>query len=168
MNNARNTFDIALIVTWLCFTVFAFFYVSSKSLVKFDPNHRLSKLSHGSFIKAIQQDGRVGNRTVVHFYQPECNCAIASKAHRASLSSLAENNGYAVTHIDAQDTSVVPSTPSVAIIDDNDVLIYFGPYGAGLMCSQTNGYALTVFQNHLKGFDANLIASDTQGCFCNT
>ena len=59
---------------------------------------------------------------------------------------------------------VIPSTPSVAFADKKGGILYFGPYGLGLGCSDTVGYAKTMLGNYLKGYSANILVKDAKGC----
>ncbi|WP_413699741.1 DUF6436 domain-containing protein [Psychromonas sp. KJ10-10] len=63
--------------------------------------------------------------------------------------------------------NIIPSTPSVAIISNMGEVIYYGPYGQGIACSQTAGYAQTMLKNYLKGYIGNVVIKDAKGCYCS-
>ena len=54
---------------------------------------------------------------------------------------------------------------AVSVVHNGEV-VYFGPYGAGLACSQTSGYAQTILNNFIKGYAANFIIKNAKGCYC--
>ena len=107
-------------------------------------------------------------RAIIHFTQTGCHCNNVSQRHIDSLNKQANASQFSVSSLQAgQLEGLIPATPAVAIIDQGK-LVYFGPYGQGIGCSQTSGFAQTVLNNLQKGFAANLVVSDARGCYCNT
>jgi len=79
---------------------------------------------------------------------------------------MATNNDFNVINKTLTSDSLIPSTPSIAIIDDNGNTLYFGPYGEGIGCSQTGGYAKTMLNNYILGYSDQLIVTSAKGCYC--
>ena len=165
-----NKLHLALFVSWLIFTIAAFAKLTFDRLVQFDPDGVLNNISRAEFANTILNSSTDinNNRTIINFYQPNCACNNISDIHVQQLEEVALKTGYKFINIEVNEELLVPSTPSIAIIGEASELIYFGPYGEGLGCTQTNGFAATVFENHLKGFSANLIVKTASGCYCNT
>lgn len=165
-----NKFQVTLFIGWLTFTAIAFTLFTLKRIVPFDPNGALEKVSKTELINKIFESNKSIDKanTIVNFYQADCACNEVSKNHIKQLENLAVSNSYNFINVQLEKDQFIPSTPSIAIIDNQSNLVYFGPYGEGIGCSQTNGFAKTVFKNHLKGYSSNLIISSAQGCYCNT
>ncbi|MDO6445428.1 DUF6436 domain-containing protein [Colwellia sp. 1_MG-2023] len=165
-----DKFQVALFFSWLAFTACAFIFLTIERIAEFDPNGVLENTSRAELVNRIFANNQPLNNasTIVNFYQADCACNSVSQNHITQLEQVAKKNGYEFVNVEASDKYSVPSTPSIAIIGESSELIYFGPYGEGLGCTQTNGFATTVLENHLKGFSANLIISSAKGCYCNT
>lgn len=166
--NEKAPYGVVIIVLWLSFVSYAFYYISYENLNAFDPDGKLEKISREELSVEIAATFSGSQNSVIHFIDDQCECNSNSQRHMEELSMEALAIGYNVIYVNPQNFPNVPSTPSTAIIDSEYNLVYFGPYGAGLLCSQTNGFALTAFKNHIKGFDANMVISDVSGCYCNT
>ena len=80
-----------------------------------------------------------------------------------------EGDGFEVVNanITPDDFTLLPSTPSILIVNEVGKLIYLGPYSAGLACSESNGYVELVLKNNAKGYSSNMIVNDLEGCYCN-
>ncbi|NVK25147.1 MAG: hypothetical protein HWE10_09485 [Gammaproteobacteria bacterium] len=175
MSEESPTFGQWLITgTWFVFTLICFVYLTFDRLIAFDPQDKLTNISPDVFQQKLVDINKdlLGiepkKGIILHFQQNDCACNVSSEAHVNALKELAQMHTVEFRNIDPTlIPDIVPSTPSVAILDDNGQLVYFGPYGEGLDCSQTDGFALTVFNNYLKGFSASLLISDAEGCYCN-
>lgn len=153
-------------MSWLGITVAAFSYFINNRLVSFDANEKLAAVDHQQLAKSLTQYAELGTNTVLHFSQPNCQCQQYSTAHIQDLTKLAKSNNFNVKNITINQHALLPATPSVAILDSVGNVVYFGPYGEGLACSQTSGYAQTILNNFVKGFAANLVIKSAQGCYC--
>ncbi|NMP31492.1 hypothetical protein HII17_07955 [Thalassotalea sp. M1531] len=163
-------------VSWLLFTFAAFAVVISEQLVAFDPHKKLENPDLSSAAKLFSRylDGgksQISEKTVIiHFSQEECRCSQFSEKHIATINSIAANNQYEIAEVKlnkGDQPLLIPATPSVAILEEGN-LVYFGPYGQGIACSKTNGFAQTVLNNLEKGFAANIIVDKAKGCYCHT
>ncbi|MFD2167048.1 DUF6436 domain-containing protein [Thalassotalea euphylliae] len=177
MRNSSNqtasgvtTLQIAICSIWLIFTIMAFAVLVDDQLVEFDGENKLTEITPN----ALQQQliGLVGSpvdtpeNQVIHFQRNDCHCNRVTATHVQSLAKLAESHGFSVNTVELEDTeTIVPSSPAVAIIESGK-LLYFGPYGQGVSCSETSGFAQTVFENAQKGYKDEIIMRQASGCYC--
>lgn len=157
-----------VVLAWIVSTVLAFMLLSFERLKQFDPTGHLKGLSAIEFGQLLDREFDSDlSQTIIHFSQPECACNNASQQHVQQLNKLASEHMFKVRDVNVAQINLVPSSPSVAIIDKQGKVVYFGPYGEGLECANTKGFAITVFKNLLHGFSAELIVENAQGCYCN-
>ena len=162
-----------ILATWLCFTYGAFVYVVKNQLVDFDPSGWLAHAEHQVIKDNLQANLAIDvqGRTVVHFKQANCHCQQFSDRHVKSINKMASQANFNVSQIEltaeSASKAMIPSTPAVAIIEKGE-LVYLGPYGAGIGCSEVGGFAQTVLNNVTKGFRDNILISEAKGCYCQT
>jgi len=154
-------------------TLIAAIYFITSRLILFDPKMKLME-KDSSFIvnemRKIQALKKLDlSNTIVHFTSNNCSCTKYSEEHKTSIDNQAKLDGFNVVNITLSNNllSIIPSTPSILIIDNLEKLLYFGPYSVGLSCTQSNGYVETVLQNYAIGFNSDLIINDVKGCYCN-
>lgn len=162
---------IAVVGFWVVFTVMAFAYFSAERLVKFDMDDKLLEVDHiqlGHYLKEFSslQSGGLAN-SVIHFSKPNCACQKFSQNHIQDLNNMAKKNQFNVSSVVIEEHGIIPATPSVAILDASGSVIYFGPYGQGLGCSQTSGFAQTMLNNFVQGYSANIVIREAKGCYCS-
>jgi hypothetical protein len=134
-----------------------------------------------------------GQQTLLHFWRPDCLCNRISQRHFSRLitnfnadelriiiiahpmSSLEEIddlqqlNGERLTIIRAKnDLLSLPSSPSLALINQNNKLGYFGAYGFGALCTQNNEEFLSsIVQQMSRDEPLNTFSNVIgKGCFC--
>jgi hypothetical protein len=173
-SKSRTRFHLAIVIVWLSFTVAAFTYFISDRLVKFDFENKLENINHQQlarslkpYVKVFQKNKKIGN-TVVHFSKSNCKCQKYSEQHIQDINKIAIENEFNIINVVVGNGkyNIIPATPSVAIMTTMGEIIYFGPYGQGLACAQTLGYAQTVLNNFIQGYNANIIIKDAKGCYC--
>ncbi|GAW96869.1 MULTISPECIES: DUF6436 domain-containing protein [Colwellia] len=171
LNNNLTKFQFTIIIIWLSFTVAAFYYFVMNKLVSFDVDNKLLGIGHqqlATLLTPYIAPGRQGvGNTVLHFSQPNCDCQQYSKAHIQDINLIASDNEFTIIKVVIHEHKIIPATPSVAIFDAQGDIIYFGPYGQGLACSQTSGYAQTMLNNLIKGYKAHIIIKEAKGCYCS-
>ncbi len=127
-------------------------------------------------------------RTLLHFWRPDCLCNRVSQRHFSSLiedytpqqlriiiiahpnsseqdlDSLRELNGDRFIILRASDELLsLPSSPSLAIIKEGQ-LNYFGPYGFGAFCTvREDGFLASIIDAPSQQSFTNVIG---EGCFC--
>jgi len=170
-SNKITKLQLAILIAWLGFTLSAFGYFITDKLVSFDSNKKLKNVDHqklSTFLSAYSLPIE-GNKkhTVLHFSTSTCNCQKYSNEHIQEINELAADHDFTIKNINIDEHDVIPSTPSVALIDESGKIIYFGPYGQGLACSQTTGYAQTILNNFIKGYNENIVIKEAKGCYCS-
>lgn len=172
LNNVITRLQLGILILWISFTIAAFGYFIKDKLVTFDATNKLENIDYKEIsnyltpylLKGIEQSEN--KQTILHFSSPNCDCQKYSEEHIQDINKLADINDFNVKSIVINEDHIIPSTPSIAVIDKTGSVIYFGPYGQGLACSQTSGYAQTVLNNHLQGYSANIVIKDAKGCYC--
>ncbi|XQW84454.1 DUF6436 domain-containing protein [Thalassotalea piscium] len=158
-----------ILFVWISFTVLAFSYFVSERLVSFDSHHKLDNIAYqelSNYLAPYLINNNKTEQTILHFTQKECTCQQYSEQHIQDINKIATDHGFNIKNIIVDDDTFIPSTPSVALLDHSGQVIYFGPYGQGVGCSQTSGYAKTMLNNYLKGYSANIIIKEAKGCYC--
>ncbi|PKF61752.1 hypothetical protein CW745_10585 [Psychromonas sp. psych-6C06] len=167
-----STFQWLILIFWIVFTVSAFAYFTSDRLIDFDADDKLqgmdAKKLSPHFEVYIKNTPVENKKTILHFSTPDCECQINIKSHSKAIDRLAKRNAFQVQHITIDEHDVIPSTPSIAVLGNDGQVVYFGPYGQGLTCNETSGFAQTVLNNYLKGYANNIVIKEAQGCYCPT
>lgn len=160
---------MSIVAIWLIYTMFSFVIVSKERLVEFDKYGVLANYDHqqiGALLAEEFADNDSLQGAVLHLGRDNCSCSQFTESHVLSLAKMAEEHQLTNLYKKPSKNSVVYSTPAVAIFDNEQQLIYFGPYGQGIGCSETAGFAQTVLSNYVKGYDAAVIISSAKGCYC--
>lgn len=162
--------QLMIVAIWVIFTLLAFGYFIADKLVDFDKQGKLkavTKQQLSSSLNVYLKDaGQDSENTILHFSQANCQCQQVSQSHIQGLDKIALANEFNVINVRLDGHHFIPATPSVAIVNRDGGIIYFGPYGSGLACSQTSGYAQTMLKNFLKGYEASFIVKQASGCYC--
>ncbi|MEH6449810.1 MAG: DUF6436 domain-containing protein [Oleispira sp.] len=133
-------------------------------------------------------------QTLLHFWRPDCLCNRVSQRHFSRLLTnfnadqlriiivahpmssdeeidrLQALNGDRLTIIRAHnDLLPLPSSPSLALMNSDNKLGYFGPYGFGAFCTSNDDGFLTSIVNQMASGQplttfTNVIG---EGCFCS-
>jgi len=163
--------QLVILIAWITFTLFAFGYFIQDRLVSFDSKEKLKGVEHQELSAHLApysiQEGNKGKQTVLHFSTPNCDCQTYSDKHIQEINELADEHNFTIKNIEIYEHDVIPSTPSIALMDESGEVVYFGPYGQGLACSETSGYAQTILNNYLKGYSDNIVIKEAKGCYCS-
>ncbi len=186
----------ALLGVWFaaCSGLILWFGASAKS--QFDPNLKLSQhLMSLSFEDKVVstllaasvsesktplgQDAQLHNgATIFHISQNSCYCDWLAQAHQNSLDKWAKQNDFASVHLNLHQAralqDLIPSTPAVVAIDENQELIYLGPYSRGSGCFTQSGKIDEQLANWKLNkasqavyYGGAIIDTDASGCYCN-
>ena len=172
-DKAVKPYHYAIIGLWLLGIVIASRYFIDSRLVTFDPQQKLTGLSNERIVEQVSHikalAGTDLRNTIVHFTTPGCSCDQFSVEHKAGINYQAKLDGFKVINLELDPTqsSLIPSSPAVLVLDELGKLIYLGPYSIGLSCTQSNGYIELALANYKKGFNSKLIINQASGCYCN-
>lgn len=148
-------------------------YFISDRLQPFDPNKLLTAKNSTALLNEISLLSEFKNtqfkKVIIHITSENCSCTQFSEEHKKSINETALKAGFAIVNITLPEklNSIIPSTPAILMLDEMSELLYFGPYSAGLACTESNGYIETVLNNYNMGFSSNLMINDVNGCYCN-
>lgn len=171
-NKEITRYHYIVLFLWLALTLLMAMYFITNRLALFDPNNKLLGKEGSDIIQSVREITALKNlglsNTIIHFTNDSCSCTKYSEDHKAAIDEKAKLDGFTVININlpSELLTIIPSTPSILIMDDAEDLLYFGPYSAGLACSKSNGYVEVVLKNYSKGYNSNLILSDVKGCYC--
>jgi len=173
LNNKVTPTHYVICGVWLVLTIVAAIYFIQGRLADFDPEQRLTGVDPISLMQSLseidQLKGRDLSDTIVHFTSKNCSCTQYSDNHKGEINQRAGVEGFKVINVVVSEklAALVPSTPAILITNQQQKLLYFGPYSAGLACSASNGYVETVLGNYAKGYSSSLVINDTNGCYCH-
>jgi hypothetical protein len=163
-----------LLPIWVIWLAGAFYYFSSNDLVLFDPEDSLASASldmsfDQDVVAYFNQRSLSTHKQVYHILDPNCHCNAISEDHRHALNQGTFNQaGYQTQSLPYRNFSnILPSSPAVVIFNDNNELVYMGPYSAGLSCNTSNSFVEAVFTQALKSdFLGAVIVHEAKGCYC--
>ena len=162
-----------IVVMWLGFTGFAAIYFITDRVVAFDPQNKLINISQTTLVNSVMAEFDLPEEmpnTLINFISEDCSCNTISKEHLSDVKNNAVKDNMSVINIILPEglSDIIPSTPSVLALNKKSELIYFGPYSEGLSCGKGEGIIDLVMSNYKKGFNAQLIMTNSKGCYCNT
>lgn len=191
----RYWIGTGLLLLWLCATVFAFWWFEYRYLRPFDTEPQIgavvfdgagidSKLS-----SLVPMQPREGGPTVVHYWDPACPCNRFNEDHVKDLireygargvrfvvvtggTTLSAKRVFSdsavVGYVDSATQKVLPpSSPAVAVLDQNGEVAYFGPYSVGALCNTNNGgFVERTLNQLLVGEKPKQLSTLGVGCFC--
>lgn len=174
MKSTKWYWAVAMAI-WASVVIILLYLTTIKTLTEFDPKQQLVTQAASSsfdqdFKARMQQYAPQLNNTVVHFSQSQCNCNKAAEEHINSVKLLAQEHlmSNIVINEDSKDMlALIPSTPAVAVFDQDGELRYLGPYSAGYSCTIGNGIVESFISNMGKSVAVGAaVISQTKGCYC--
>lgn len=163
------------VLLWAISGIGLVLYFASSKTSAFDPEGKIAlrtsqqgfDLDLTQWVKTVHRDLR--NKTV-HFTQNDCVCNYVAEPHIESIKQLTKDKNGVNINIPLTDelTEYVPSTPAVAVFNEDEQLIYFGPYATGLFCTKSNGLVerFIINRNTINQPIAT-IPMDSEGCYCS-
>ena len=158
---------------WLVVMSAALFFFGQGQLQTFDHDGRLVRQTaeldfDQKFSQLLQAQLGSLNNTVVHFKQGACACQSVGSIHINSVKQLASEFAHNNIELNINDVlgleQIVPSTPAVAVFDENGSLNYLGPYSSGFYCTVGNGI-VEPFINKTAELGATIV-TQAAGCYC--
>lgn len=167
-SNKTPSYFYWIVGIWLVWVVIGFIYLVSQRLVEFDPNQQLLTATPQEIVAQFANQTGSGQR-IYHLIDQECHCTSLLTDHRQQINKIAKKDGFEIIDVDINRNEIatlVPATPAIVIVDNNDELLYVGPYATGLDCSADNSLIDVVLDNYRQGFSAPTIINDAKGCYC--
>ena len=94
---------------------------------------------------------------------------LARKKQVLEKAKIVFNHPAVISVISEDDINLdsMPSTPSVAVINGKQSLMYFGPYSVGAVCNVKNGaFVEKILESMFKGIPKKQLNVLATGCFC--
>jgi len=140
------------------------------------------------------KDNNTNSSTLFHFWNPSCICNRLSQRHFNQIArsfNIDELNIIIIAHSSATQTQIkdakklnpnfafihekelksplnIPTSPSLAIIDSNQKITYFGPYGFGAFCTMNDDKLLpSIIEKSNDNSASSFINVVGDGCFCD-
>ncbi|WP_395340121.1 DUF6436 domain-containing protein [Ningiella sp. W23] len=172
------------VVMWFILASAGVFAVSNVTSKYFDHDARLSMALmsldfESRLVNALTDPADSNGARIYHIRGVHsCFCEGLVQAHVKALNALAADK-LSVMNVQLEPSSalasMVPSTPAVAVVDEDGDLAYFGPYSQGMGCFSRSGSINTLIQNVADGLHSyqkvqNKTASiqaEASGCYCN-
>ena len=184
---------ILLVSTWFVVATVAIFWMSTANKSDFDPKMKLSQAIMSmsfeqelinalgnlpSSVQANEMNENLRSSHIYHFTQGDCYCEFLASAHQSNLQKWSSSKGFTNMSVDVGEypalAKFIPSTPAVLALDENNTLIYLGPYSRGTGCFANSGQVdayLSEWINKAEGASSvprAIIDTEANGCYCNT
>ncbi|MFC4700930.1 DUF6436 domain-containing protein [Glaciecola siphonariae] len=169
------------------------------TLTDFDHDNRLAmQLMSLDFeqrlVERLAKAQTMRGKRIVHIRSSEpcfCESLVASHANKLDALVAKQNtqsnpavNDASITNVYYIDlsqhpslTALVPSTPAIAVINEQEQLVYYGPYAQGSGCFSSAGEVDAVIRKELMeqrtarsesiGKNSAVIRAEARGCYCN-
>jgi len=109
-------------------------------------------------------------KTVVHIIsQDSCLCQLTASRHIHEVKGKVSSIGKTNITVNIEDTpglsDILSSTPAIAVFDDEERLIYLGPYSTMVGCLSGNGTVEPYLDS--KAALGAIIPLEATGCYCS-
>lgn len=186
-------FFLSVALLWFCAALLAVQWVNESKFKDFDPELRLSteimslsmekelESTLSAYFSSVSASSALASYSnsqmgkIIHVFQGRCFCETLSQSHQQTLNTWAQDKRISFQSLDIlalpELTRFVPSTPALIVLNQNNELLYLGPYSTGLGCFDDSGLVdikiKPYFEDDNKYFKA-LIQSEARGCYCAT
>jgi len=181
---------IALMLSLIFYMRSVYIMSPSQAMVFFEPSISMRRLFlNQAFDKELTEDNVKGIR-VVYFYQHHCACDQLVKTHFLQLKEAYRQGKLAVSFymavlddrpIDGDLSAItmfppaaleairadVQATPSVAIWNSENELVYFGPHSPTDVCNDDSSLIKKVVDALLSGKPFNALSIVDSSCYCS-
>jgi len=176
--NGRQRLLWGIVTLWFASVLVALFWLLDARLSWFDNQGRLQQqVAHGEVEERLKPllERTVGDLSavVVHVFSEGCPCNWRTRSHQQLIQRrVTERAGRNVELDIAQHEALkayIPSTPAVIIFDDNEQLIYLGPYADGAFCNTESSFVEALLPQLSAGTAApkgGWINTVAKGCYC--
>jgi len=172
----KNALLVIVIPLWLLVALGGLFFTSKSSEKPFDPtgalynasikpdfDSQINKLLHGALTTSL-------NNVVVHIKSSDdCLCQLTATRHIKLVKDAVEYIGKKNETVYIEDikglSSILTSTPAIAVFDDQGALSYLGPYSTGIGCLSGNGSVEPYLDT--KNTLGAIVPLESTGCYCH-
>jgi hypothetical protein len=174
--SSKKALLVIIIPLWLIISLIGLFFASKSTEKPFDPTFALYyasiKPDFDSQINDILADALHAslNNVVVHITSnSDCLCQLTASRHIKSVKDAVEHLGKRNETLYIEDitglSSIITSTPAIAVFDDQGKLSYLGPYSTGIGCLSSNGTVEPYLAS--KRTLGAIIPLESSGCYCH-
>ena len=157
--------------------------MNQSTMQPFDHDNRLAMqlMSLGfesQLVSTLSNTEPMEGARVVHLSSGDgCFCQTLVTRHVSKINTLLQNSQAKAFYIDIDNypelQKKIPSTPAIAVINQHEKLLYFGPYSQGSGCFSTAGAVDAVIERAFTQAEPNnlstqsVIVAEANGCYCN-
>jgi len=127
------------------------------------------------WLRTVPAEGSAGApypATVVHVYQPGCDCNRYTDPHAERIQADYAPLGVRFLRVDrtklaaAAHAHSIAATPAALVFDATGHLVYFGPYSDAAWCGASGGLVERALDRTLHGAQPAFMHVNVRGCFC--
>ena len=161
----KHCFAAVIILLWLGLSAAAFWYYQWRWNEQFSFQEQVALFNGNEFSELLKQASVAGSITVVHLGRDGCFCNRFNEPHRQAIKEKYQPLGVAFRNATLP-AELDLATPSVALVNDQGQLAYFGPYSDSLLCSLGDGLVEPLLDQMLQGYLPDVTHTTGVGCFC--
>jgi hypothetical protein len=166
-----------LLLVWAISLLSAVLFYSQRQISEFDPKgillHQSTSVTFDASLISLLKDYDVPAGSIVHVgTQEKCYCDTLTDSHQTQLINKLSQLGYSGLRLDIEDVpelaSILPSVPTLIVVDTQYNLRYLGPYATGYGCftgknlvDEISGYASS------SSYINAVVKTEADGCFCS-
>lgn len=170
----RKNLTLCFVVLWAVLISIAIYLLNSARIVPFDPQGKLAEAASQlrydeDLIQLLKSDG-VSASSVIHFYsESDCFCNELSTRFKVPLQKeLGSEFKFVTLQLTDRLTPYIPSSPAIAVVDEQYRLRYVGPYASGLGCYVGDGNAEGIARiAKTQMYQGAVINHEPEGCYCS-
>ena len=175
-SNTKNLLLGFVILLWLLVAIIGLFFANKSTETPFDPSgnlyyasnqpdfeNQVNKLLHSALNTPLKN-------VAVHITSSkDCLCKLVANRHIKSVKDMVKSIGKTNETVFVEDiiglSSILSSTPAIAIFDELGKLSYLGPYATGIGCFSGNGTVEPYLAT--RGTLGAIIPFESTGCYCH-
>jgi hypothetical protein len=124
-----------------------------------------------TFVSLLKENNYDVRSSVIHLSEADCWCQTLAQKHVSKLSNEMQTFGFRNIYVNLADLqslgSYVPSTPALAVIDQHEKMLFFGPYSTGYGClTASNVPEIILSKLRNPKHQNSLIITEAEGCYC--
>jgi len=178
-NNKRSQpWLLVLVVSWFAVILVGLWWLLDARLTWFDGSGRLqARITDDAFVGQLkaqlrqQTDELAG--AVFHINQKDCRCNWRTQGHQAQVKRQVSANKGHNYQLDIDQISAlqnyIPATPAIIIFNQNEHLVYLGPYADGAFCNTETSFVeqlIPLVNARHSQKQSGWINLAAKGCYC--